>query len=95
MQRRVSDGTMNKALRKPNPDSADIRSEYRLDYSRAKPNRFASRMDRRVVAVVLEPDVAAVFDSSKKVNAQLRASLSVKKARKHAVRARTSGRKAG
>lgn len=86
---------MSKALRKASPDSGDIRSEYQFDYSRAKPNRFASRMDRPVVAVVLEPDVAAVFDSSKKVNAQLRAALSAKKYRKHSLRARTSRRKAG
>lgn len=86
---------MSKAAQKASPDSGDIRSEYQFDYSRARRNRFASRMDRPVVAVVLESDVAAVFDSSKKVNAQLRAALSAKKDRKHAVRARTSRRKAG
>ena len=86
---------MSKAPQKASPDSGNIRSEYQFDYSRAKPNRFASRMDRPVVAVVLESDVAAVFGSSKKVNAQLRAVLSAKKDRKHAVRARTFRRKAG
>jgi hypothetical protein len=35
-------------------------------------NRLASRMSRPVVAVVLQSDVAAVFDSSAKVNAQMR-----------------------
>ena len=49
-----------------------MRKEYRFDYSRAKPNRFAERMSEGVVAVVLEPDVAAVFKSSKAVNALLR-----------------------
>ena len=49
-----------------------MRKEYRFDYSRAKPNRFAERMSEGVVAVVLEPDVAAVFKSSKTVNALLR-----------------------
>ena len=49
-----------------------MRDEYQFDYSRAKPNRFASRMKQPIVAVVLEPDVAAVFDSSAKVNARLR-----------------------
>jgi hypothetical protein len=39
-----------------------MRKEYRFDYSRAKPNRFAERMS----------DVAAVFKSSKTVNALLR-----------------------
>jgi hypothetical protein len=49
-----------------------MRKEYRFDYRRAKPNRFAERMSEGVVAVVLEPDVAAVFESSKTVNALLR-----------------------
>jgi hypothetical protein len=49
-----------------------MRKEYRFDYSRAKPNRFAEKMSRGVVAVVLEPDVAAVFKSSEAVNALLR-----------------------
>jgi len=38
-----------------------MREEYRFDYSRAKPNRFREKMSEGVVAVVLEPDVAAVF----------------------------------
>jgi len=45
--------------------------EYRFDYRRAKPNRFARKMSGSVVMVVLEPDVAAVFNSSKAVNAAL------------------------
>jgi len=50
--------------------------EYRFDYSRAKPNRFAGRISKDAVAVVLEPDVAARFRSSQAVNAFLRAVLS-------------------
>ena len=49
-----------------------MRKEYRFDYSRAKPNRFAEKMSKGVIAVVLEPDVAAVFKSSEAVNALLR-----------------------
>jgi hypothetical protein len=49
-----------------------LRKEYRFDYSRAKPNRFAQNMSKGAVAVVLEPDVAAVFSSSEAVNALLR-----------------------
>jgi len=56
-----------------------MRREYQFDYSQAKPNRFAPRMNRPVVAVVLESDVAAVFDSSAKVNAQLRSAISALK----------------
>jgi hypothetical protein len=46
--------------------------EYRLDYSKAKPNRFAAEMPVETIAVVLEPDIAAVFKSAKTVNAALR-----------------------
>jgi hypothetical protein len=49
-----------------------MRKEYRFDYRRANANRFAEKMSEGVVAVVLEPDVAAVFKSSKTVNALLR-----------------------
>ena len=56
----------------PRLKSRGMRAEYELDYAWAKPNRFAAHMKRPVVAVVLEPDVASVFDSAAKVNAQLR-----------------------
>jgi hypothetical protein len=51
----------------------DLRSEYAFDYSKAKKNPYAERLKGRTVAVVLEPDVAAAFPSSKAVNRQLRA----------------------
>jgi hypothetical protein len=54
-----------------------MRKEYRFDYSRAKPNRFAEKMSKGVIAVVLEPDVAAVFKSSEAVNALLRSVIAV------------------
>jgi hypothetical protein len=53
-----------------------MRSEYRFDYSKSKPNRFAAKMSEGSVAVVLEPDVAAVFRSSEVVNALLRSIIS-------------------
>ena len=49
-----------------------LRKEYRFDYRRAKPNRFAQEMSGGAVAVVLEPDVAAIFKSSQAVNTLLR-----------------------
>ena len=52
--------------------SNSMRKEYRFDYCRAKPNRFAEKMSEGVVVVILEPDVAAVFKSSEAVNALLR-----------------------
>jgi hypothetical protein len=72
-----------------------MREEYEFDYARAKPNRFAARMDRPVVAVVLEPDVAIVFDSAAKVNAQLRSILAARAPKKRRSRARAHRRKAG
>ena len=64
--RKISVSKKHKTLR----DS--MRKEYRFDYRRAKPNRFAEKMSKGAVAVVLEPDVAAVFNSSEAVNALLR-----------------------
>ena len=49
-----------------------LRAEYSIDYSRSRSNRFAARMGPQTVAVVLEPDVAQVFDSSRAVNKLLR-----------------------
>jgi hypothetical protein len=56
----------------PKRGFAGTRSEYRFDYSAAKPNRFASRIKEGSVAVLLEPDVALVFDNSESVNQLLR-----------------------
>ena len=52
--------------------TGEMQAEYRFDYTKAKPNRFAGRIKNGAVAVILDPDVAAVFDSSDKVNALLR-----------------------
>ena len=45
---------------KTNPPglSGDLDSEYRFDYTRAKPNRFADGPRLNPVVVVLAPDVA-------------------------------------
>ncbi len=53
-----------------------MRAEYRFDYSKGKPNRFAARMSEGAIAVVLDPDVAAVFKSSGAVNSLLRSVIS-------------------
>jgi hypothetical protein len=51
----------------------DLRPEYRFDYSKSKPNRFASgSKGDRTIAVVLDPDVAEVFTDSQAVNEALR-----------------------
>jgi hypothetical protein len=54
----------------------DKRPEYRFEYRKARPNRFADRMKAGAVAVVLDPDVAAVFRSSESVNSLLRSVIS-------------------
>ena len=52
--------------------SRDLHSEYRFDYSKARPNRFAGRPRVQPVVVVLAPDVAKVFKDGESVNAVLR-----------------------
>jgi hypothetical protein len=64
------------APKKPKVARDAMREQYRFDYGRAKPNRFTAGMSKGVIAVVLEPDVAAVFKSSEAVNALLRSLIS-------------------
>ncbi len=51
----------------------DMRAEYHFDYSKARPNRFAGKVEQAAVVVVLDPDVAEVFKTPESVNAVLRA----------------------
>ncbi len=53
--------------------SDELRGEYRFDYSKAKPNRFASRVDKGRLVVALDPDVSQVFTTPEAVNRVLRA----------------------
>src|SRR2546422_6755138 len=53
----------------------DLAREYRFDYSKSRPNRFARQIAKNAVAVVLDPDVAAVFRDSKRVNSLPRATI--------------------
>ena len=46
-------------------------SEYRFDYSKSKPNRFATKMPEGTIAVVLELDVAAAIRSSGKTGGSI------------------------
>ena len=50
----------------------DMLDEYDIDYSKARPNRFAERL-AQTRTVELEPDVAAVFTTQDAVNGVLRA----------------------
>ena len=54
----------------------EMAPEYRFDYKKAKPNRFAARMKDEPLIVMIEPDVAKVFTSAEQVNKALRALIS-------------------
>jgi hypothetical protein len=57
---------------KQETSASEILPEYRFDYSKAKPNRFAKLGASRVV-VVLDPDIAEIFRTPESVNTVLRA----------------------
>ena len=68
---------------KVKPKRADgLRPEYRFDYAKSKPNRFAERVCPGAVAVMLDPDVAQFFGNSESVNAVLRALMTTKPSRR-------------
>ena len=56
--------------------------EYRFDYKKAKPNRFAEKMKDSPIIVVLDADVAKVFTTAEEVNKALRAIISAMPAKK-------------
>ncbi len=64
---------MRKPSRAVSEDSDDLRPEYRLDYSKARPNPYAAHLKDKAVAVVLDAEVAAAFPTSESVNIALRA----------------------
>jgi hypothetical protein len=64
---------MKKTSRSSRTKRQEMRREYHFNYRQSRPNRFAPLMKGRTVAVVLDPDVAAVFESSESVNSLLRA----------------------
>ena len=83
---------MNKAKRKGSEagraDVDEILPEY--DFSRARPNKYASRYAAGSIVVVLDPDVAAAFPSAGHANEALRALAGI--IRKHRSRRTASGR---
>jgi hypothetical protein len=80
---------MKKTLaRKQKPvDEDTLLPEYRFNYSKSQPNRFAAKMSKGTVAVVLEPDVAEIFRSSEVVNALLRSIIAAMPSSKRGSRA--------
>lgn len=52
----------------------ELLPEYRFDYEKVKPNRFAvSHKTQKLTVVVLDEDVAQVFTTPESVNKVLRA----------------------
>ncbi|MDQ3323605.1 MAG: hypothetical protein M3525_14405 [Acidobacteriota bacterium] len=50
----------------------EMSPKYNLDYSKAKPNRFAEKYGQTQRTVVLDSDVAENFPSAESVNEALR-----------------------
>ena len=67
-----------------------LRPLYRLDYSKARPNRFAKGLSIAAITVVLDADVAARFKDSRSVNRALRALLRAEAAGSRSTSARVS-----
>ena len=59
-------------MKKRSEANPGLAPEYRFDYTKARPNRFAGKSQVQPVIVVLAPDVAQVFRDAKSVNAVLR-----------------------
>jgi len=53
--------------------SDNMRSEYRFDYRKARRNRFAGRIAKNRVVVLLDPDISRIFTTPESVKSVLRA----------------------
>jgi hypothetical protein len=51
----------------------EMRQEYRFDYRKSRPNRFAAMANEEPLVVIVDPDLAQVFTTSESVNRALRA----------------------
>jgi hypothetical protein len=69
---------MKKASRKR--ARGEMRAEY--DFSKGVRNKYAGRIAKTTTVVLLEPDVAKVFDTSESVNSALRALAAIPRPRK-------------
>lgn len=68
---------MKKASTSALSEPDDLLPEYRFDYRKAKPNRFAAKGQKKEVSVLLDEDVAEVFTTPESVNKALRALIEV------------------
>jgi hypothetical protein len=76
-------------------DGADMRKEYRFDYSKAVRGKYYRRLlTEGANVVVLEPEIARVFRSSAAVNDALKSLLDVAETTRHlTVRSSRRGRR--
>jgi len=80
VKKRESKPPSSRIKRKPvSAKNSEFRDEYRFDYKKSSPNRFADRVAKDCQAVVLEPDVAKAFPNAAEVNNALRAVIKFKK----------------
>ena len=70
--------------------TAEMLAEYRFDYRKARPNRFAGQADKDRVIVVLDPDVSAEFRTAEDVNDTLRAIADILRRRKKRAKRKTA-----
>jgi hypothetical protein len=71
---------LKKTAKSRGKPSEDTPPEYEFDYTKAKPNRFAGRMAKDRIVVLLDPEVSKVFTNSESVNGALRALIDLKSA---------------
>lgn len=64
--------TMKKREHHSTSEGNELRDHYDFDFRKAKPNRFAERLSKEAIVIVLDPDVATVFRTSESVNEALR-----------------------
>ncbi len=69
---------MNEGTTKMNEMDNDLKEHYDLDYSKARPNRFAEKYNKMVRRVGLAPDVADEFPTEESVNDALRDYLRIR-----------------
>lgn len=62
-----------KSAKRTKVDDDELLPEYRFDYAKARPNRFADPTVERRTVIVLDADVAKVFTTAESVNSALRA----------------------
>jgi hypothetical protein len=61
------------ASKRKKKSDGEMRREYKFDYRKARPNRFASAAAQGPLIVMVDPDVAEVFRTPESVNRALRA----------------------